>query len=87
MILPTEAQTLLCALGSAFTGPTFDRFISLMTPAKILTTSRRTIANLFRTLAPLTTIPFPSSICTWMVPDTLSLAGLRACVRTHPVSR
>src|SRR5690349_9371469 len=49
MILPTEAQPLLLALGSAFTSPTFNRF-SLLLAAAILTTGRRTVANLLRTL-------------------------------------
>jgi hypothetical protein len=52
MILPTEAHPLLLALCSAFTYPTFDRFATLMAAA-VLTTGRRSIANLLRTLGPL----------------------------------
>jgi hypothetical protein len=52
MILPTEAQPLLLALVSAFTYPTFLRFTTLMAAA-VLTTGRRTVANLLRTLGPL----------------------------------
>jgi hypothetical protein len=53
MILPDEAQPLLLALASAFTYPTFVRFTALMAAA-LLTTGRRTVANLLRTLGPLT---------------------------------
>ena len=49
MILPNEAQPLLLALSPAFTAPTFQRFTPLMAAA-ILTTGRRTVANLLRTL-------------------------------------
>jgi DDE superfamily endonuclease/putative transposase ISC1217 len=49
MILPHQAHPLLFALGSAFTAPTFHRFTTLMAAA-ILTTGRRTVANLLRTL-------------------------------------
>ena len=49
MILPYEAQPLLSALAPAFTMPTFHRFTTLVAAA-ILTTGRRTIANLLRTL-------------------------------------
>ena len=49
MILPTEAQPLLLALCSAFTSPTFHRFSTLLAAA-LLTTGRRTVANLLRTL-------------------------------------
>jgi hypothetical protein len=52
MILPTEAGPLLLALASAFTYPTFQRFATLMAAA-LLTTGRRTVANLLRTLADL----------------------------------
>jgi hypothetical protein len=52
MILPHEAQQLLLALSPAFTAPTFQRFTSLMAAA-ILTTGRRTVANLLRTLGAL----------------------------------
>jgi hypothetical protein len=54
MILRNEAQPLLFALAPAFTTPTFQRFTTLMAAA-ILTTGRRTVANLLRTLATLTT--------------------------------
>lgn len=50
MILPNEAQPLLFALAPAFTTPTFQRFTTLMVAA-ILTSGRRTVANLVRTLA------------------------------------
>jgi hypothetical protein len=49
MILPNEAQPLLFALSPAFTAPTFQRFTTLMAAA-LLTTGRRTVANLLRTL-------------------------------------
>src|SRR5690242_4623367 len=49
MILPTEAGPLLLALAPAFTSPTFQRFTILMAAA-LLTTGRRTVANLLRTL-------------------------------------
>src|SRR5215469_5229521 len=49
MILPHEAHSLLLALSPAFTVPSFHRFTTLMAAA-ILTTGRRTIANLLRTL-------------------------------------
>jgi hypothetical protein len=49
MILPPEALPLLAALAPAFTRPTYRRFITLLLAA-ILTTGRRTVANLLRTL-------------------------------------
>lgn len=49
MILPAEATPLLAALAPLFTQPTFFRFVTL-TAAAILTTGRRTIANLLRTV-------------------------------------
>src|SRR5215831_16130169 len=52
MILPTEAAPLLAALAPAFTQPTLPRFVTLLAAA-ILTTGRRTVANLLRTLGPL----------------------------------
>jgi DDE superfamily endonuclease len=52
MILPPEAAALLAAFVPAFTQPTFHRFVTLLAAA-ILTTGRRTIANLLRTLGPL----------------------------------
>jgi hypothetical protein len=55
MILSTllmEAAPLLTAIQPAFTQPTFPRFALLMAAA-LLTTGRRTIANLLRTLGPL----------------------------------
>ena len=48
MILPNETQPLLFSLSLAFTAPTFHRFTALLTAA-ILTTGRRTVANLLRT--------------------------------------
>jgi hypothetical protein len=48
MILPTEAAALLAALAPAFTQPTFRR-ATLLLAAALLTTGRRTIANLVRT--------------------------------------
>src|SRR6185437_13576282 len=50
--LLAEATPLLAALQPAFTQPTFPRFALLMIAA-LLTTGRRTIANLLRTLGPL----------------------------------
>jgi hypothetical protein len=49
MILPTDAAPLLDALAPAFTLPTYGRFLALVAAA-ILTTGRRTVANLLRTL-------------------------------------
>jgi hypothetical protein len=49
MILPTEAAALLAALSPAFTQPTAARFTTLLAGA-ILTTGRRTIANILRSL-------------------------------------
>ncbi len=49
MILPPEAQTLVQLLAPAFTTPTAQRFSTLLVAA-IVTTGRRTIANLVRTL-------------------------------------
>src|SRR5665213_1510666 len=48
-ILPAEAEALLLALAPVFTEPTFHRFVMLLAGA-LLTTGRRTIANLLRTL-------------------------------------
>jgi DDE superfamily endonuclease/Archaeal putative transposase ISC1217 len=50
--LLTEAAPFLAALQPAFTQPTFQRFTLLMAAA-LLTSGRRTIANLLRTLGPL----------------------------------
>ena len=51
MILPSEAQPLLVALAPAFTAPTFPR-LTLLMAAAVLTTGRRTVTNLLRTLSP-----------------------------------
>ena len=48
MTLPPEAAPLLHALAPHFTRPTFDRFVTLLAAA-ILTTGRRTVANVLRT--------------------------------------
>ena len=45
MILPTQAAAVLLPLAPAFTAPTFERFV-LLTLSAILTTGRRTVANL-----------------------------------------
>jgi DDE superfamily endonuclease len=50
--LPREAAPLLLALEPVFTQPTWRRFVLLMAAA-VLTTGRRTIANLLRTLGSL----------------------------------
>jgi hypothetical protein len=52
MLLPAEAQPLLHALAPAFTNPTYHRFATLLAAA-ILTTGRRTVANLLRTVGTL----------------------------------
>jgi hypothetical protein len=52
VILPTEAAAVLLALAPAFTAPTFRRFLTLALAA-LLTTGRRTVANLLRTLGAL----------------------------------
>src|SRR5947209_8407798 len=49
MTLPPEAQALVPVLAPAFTRPTYSRFCTLLVSA-ILTTGRRTVANLLRTL-------------------------------------
>lgn len=49
MILPPEAIPLLTAAAPAFTQPTYRRFATLLI-ATVLTTGRRTVANLLRTL-------------------------------------
>ena len=49
MILPPEAHPLLNALVFTFTNPTYQRFSTLLVAA-VLTTGRRTVANLLRTL-------------------------------------
>ncbi len=52
MIRPSDAQAILQALAPAFTKSTSRRFLALRGVA-ILTTGRRTVANLLRTAAPL----------------------------------
>jgi hypothetical protein len=52
MILPPEATPLITALAPAFTQPTYRRFVTLLLAA-VLTTGRRTVANLLRTLGAL----------------------------------
>jgi hypothetical protein len=49
MILPPEAHPLVQALALHFTSPTYQRFSTLMVAA-LVTTGRRTVANLLRTL-------------------------------------
>jgi DDE superfamily endonuclease len=49
MILPPEARALLQLLAPAFANPTYHRFTTLLVGA-VLTTGRRTVANLLRTL-------------------------------------
>jgi hypothetical protein len=49
MILPPEAQPLVQVLAVHFTNPTWQRFSTLMVGA-LLTTGRRTVANVLRTL-------------------------------------
>jgi hypothetical protein len=49
MILPSEAHALVQVLALHFTGPTYQRASTLLVGA-ILTTGRRTVANLLRTL-------------------------------------
>jgi hypothetical protein len=49
MILPPEAHSLVQVLALPFTSPTYQRFSTLLVAA-ILTTGRRTVANLVRTL-------------------------------------
>src|SRR5919199_1041624 len=51
-ILPQEALPLLAEFAPAFTRPTYHRFVTLLAAA-ILTTGRRTVANLLRTLGSL----------------------------------
>lgn len=54
MILPAPAAAVFLPLAPAFTAPTFERFVLLALSA-ILTTGRRTVANLLRTLGGLAT--------------------------------
>lgn len=49
MILPPEAHSLVQALALHFTSPTYQRFSTLLVAA-LVTTGRRTVANLLRTL-------------------------------------
>ncbi len=49
MILPPEAHPLVQVLALHFTSPTYQRFSTLMVAA-VVTTGRRTVANLLRTL-------------------------------------
>ncbi|MFO0847981.1 MAG: transposase [Gemmataceae bacterium] len=49
MILPPEAHPLVQVLALHFTGPTYQRFSTLLVGA-VLTTGRRTVANALRTL-------------------------------------
>ena len=49
MILPPEAHPLLDAPVFTFTSPTYQRFSTLLVGA-LLTTGRRTVANVLRTL-------------------------------------
>ncbi|MBN9121691.1 MAG: transposase, partial [Planctomycetes bacterium] len=49
MILPPEARPLVAAFVFSFSGPTYQRFSTLLVGA-LLTTGRRTVANLLRTL-------------------------------------
>src|SRR3954468_10840244 len=49
MILPPEAHPLVQVLALHFTGPTYQRLSTLLAGA-LLTTGRRTVANLLRTL-------------------------------------
>jgi len=49
VILPPEAHPLVHVLALHFTGPTYQRFSTLLVGA-VLTTGRRTVANLLRTL-------------------------------------
>ncbi len=49
MILPPEAHPLVQVLAPHFTNPTYQRFSTLLVGA-LLTTGRRTVANLLRTL-------------------------------------
>ena len=52
MILPAEARPLLDSLAPVFTRPTLTHFVTFMGSA-LLTTGRRTVANILRTAAPL----------------------------------
>src|SRR6187402_2143901 len=54
MTLPPEAIPPLAELSPAFTEPTSRRFVTLLLAA-VLTTGRRTVANLLRTLGGLAT--------------------------------
>lgn len=64
MILPPEARPLVAAFVFSFTNPTYQRFSTLLVGA-LLTTGRRTVANLLRTLRHLArgTAPTTSASC------------------------
>ncbi|MBN9119196.1 MAG: hypothetical protein J0I06_08550 [Planctomycetes bacterium] len=69
MVLPAEAHPLFDALVLRFAAPTYQRF-SLLMGGAVLTTGRRTVANIVRTprhLAPghLTDYPRVSSRAPW----------------------
>ena len=51
MIVPAEARPLLEAIAPRLTRPTFHRFVTFF-GSTILTTGRRTVANILRTAAP-----------------------------------
>ena len=80
MILPTEAAALLTALAPAFTQPTFQR-VTVLLVAALLTTGRRTIANLLRTARLLA----PGDACSFRrVFSAARWSGLRlACLLTR----
>src|SRR6476469_9150260 len=59
VILPPEAHPLVQVLALHFTSPTYQRFSTLLVGA-ILTTGRRTVANLLRTLRHLAPGPPPA---------------------------
>ena len=60
MLLPAEAQPLLAAFVPHFTAPTYIRFVAL-NAAAILTTGRRTVANLRRTVGDLSRATTPAT--------------------------
>jgi hypothetical protein len=52
LVIPDFAQPVLCSFAPVFYHPTYQRFL-VLTVAAVLTTGRRTVSNLLRTVAPL----------------------------------
>ncbi len=75
MILPPEAHALVQVLALHFTSPTYQRFSVLLVGA-LVSTGRRTVANLLRTLRHLGTPPTTAG-CSPARPGPGSRSGAR----------